>query len=93
MNHSDAAERIADIILNGKETIQTEYGVKTAEGIADLIDRETDFYDTLIALRNLLHCVESNVISRGTPRMWFDKWDDVIKTRAILSKHQMEEKT
>lgn len=38
---SKAAMRAAEIIVYGKHHIGTMFGMKTTEGIADLIDRET----------------------------------------------------
>lgn len=39
--HTPGAIKAAAIILDGKKLIQTSYGEKNAEGIADLIDRAT----------------------------------------------------
>jgi len=41
VEHTPGAIRVTRILLAGRERISTEYGVKTAEGLADLIDRET----------------------------------------------------
>lgn len=52
--HTAGARAAADIIMCGKEKIHTEYGFKTAEGIADLIDRKTAAPDLLAACESLL---------------------------------------
>jgi hypothetical protein len=48
------ALRAAEIILNGKREISTEYGKKTALGIADLIDNETGARNLLEACKAML---------------------------------------
>lgn len=53
--HTPGAMRAAKIIMNGREFINTEYGKKRLEGIADLVDRETAapaMYEALHALIN-----------------------------------------
>jgi hypothetical protein len=49
--HTSGAWRVATIIMHAKDVIATEYGVKTIEGIADLIDRETHAPELLRALK------------------------------------------
>lgn len=38
--HSDVAEQIALIIINGQNLIETTYGKKNLCGLTDLIDRK-----------------------------------------------------
>ena len=39
--HTPGATEAARVIMAGKAKVETEYGKKTLEGIADLIDRKT----------------------------------------------------
>mgnify|MGYP001608701121 CR=1 FL=1 len=38
--HTPGAYKIADILLNGDDTLDTSWGRKTSEGLAGIIDRE-----------------------------------------------------
>jgi hypothetical protein len=51
--HTPGAIRAAEIIMDQRQTLSTLYGVKSAEGIADLIDRETHAPDLAEALREI----------------------------------------
>ena len=42
MTHTPGAERAAKIIMDGRKWLDTAYGPKSEEGIADLIDRQSD---------------------------------------------------
>lgn len=57
--HTQGALRAAAVIMNGRAKIKTDYGEKTAEGIADLIDRETGAGELLEALEVCLKRLES----------------------------------
>lgn len=41
MNHTKGALKAAEVIMNGKKLMSTEYGKKSLEEIADLIEIET----------------------------------------------------
>ena len=49
--HTPRALRAAKIIMNEKGKINTDYGQKTLEGIADLIERETELPELLEVLK------------------------------------------
>ena len=51
--HTAGALKAAKIIMNGKARIKTEYGEKSIEGIADLIERETAAPEMYEALKEL----------------------------------------
>ena len=51
--HTKGAVEAARIILNRRNRIQTEFGVKTAEGLADLIDQQTGEAELLATLNRL----------------------------------------
>jgi hypothetical protein len=58
MNYTRGALKAAEVIMNGKKLISTDYGKKSLEGIADLIDRETaapEMYEALKELYKELH--------------------------------------
>ena len=52
--HTPGALRAATVIMNMAHTIETDYGQKTEEGIADLIDRETHAPEMLEALEEII---------------------------------------
>ena len=49
--HTRGATEAAWVIMAGKAKIETEFGSKTLEGIADLIDRKTAAPELLEALQ------------------------------------------
>ena len=50
--HTRGATEAAWVIMAGKAKIETEFGKKTLEGIADLIDRKTAAPELLEALKH-----------------------------------------
>lgn len=56
--HTPGAVNAARIIINGKELLSTRYGRKTAEGLADMIDRETHAPELLDMLRMVSNRLE-----------------------------------
>ena len=72
MTHTPGALRAAEIIMNDKHKIRTDYGEKTVYGIADLIETETGLPELLGALKRArialtfyrewmsAHCPEGN---------------------------------
>jgi hypothetical protein len=57
------AVRVAQVIMYGKEHIETAYGVQTLEEIADLIDRETGALVMLAVLIDLERRLADNSVS------------------------------
>ena len=55
--HTRGATEAAWVIMAGKAKIETEFGKKTLEGIADLIDRKTAAPDLLKAAKYALSCL------------------------------------
>ena len=47
-------QHTAALIMRGKSTIQTDYGTKRLEGLADLIDRESGLKDITTAARKVV---------------------------------------
>jgi hypothetical protein len=70
------AYRAAWIILGGAASINTGYGVKFVDGLADIINRETAAPELLDALKNLADGVEH----RG------DDWANLDEARAAIAK-------
>ena len=60
--HTPGAMKAATVIMNGKNRIKTNYGEKSLEGIADLIDRETAAPELLEACEQALELIK---IARG----------------------------
>ena len=55
--NTPGATKAAAVIMDGRLAIDTEYGRKSAEGIADLIDQKTGAGELLEALKGLFeHC-------------------------------------
>jgi hypothetical protein len=52
--HTPGALRAAKIIMGGRSNLVTEYGRKSEEGIADLVDNETYVLELLEACRAML---------------------------------------
>lgn len=52
--HTLGAMRAAEIITNGTTRTMTNLGVKTLEGVADIIDRQTAASELLAALKGLV---------------------------------------
>lgn len=69
--HAPGSVKIAKVIINGKGRIKTEWGEKTAEGIADMIDNETHAPELLEALKYIVS---------WSPEL--SKWDPV-RARAL----------
>jgi len=59
--HTPGALEAAEIIMNGKRRIWTEYGEKSLEGIADLIERKTAAPELLEACKCLLADLEGAI--------------------------------
>lgn len=53
--HTKSSMLVADIIMNGENRIDTLYGSKTKEGIADMIERNTN-------LQELMDCCEQSMV-------------------------------
>jgi hypothetical protein len=56
--HTPGVMKAVTVIMNGKLAIGTEYGRKSAEGIADLIDYKTGVGKLLEACKAALDCME-----------------------------------
>lgn len=52
--HTPGAVKVAKIIMNGRKLVETPYGEKNADGIADLIDRETGAPELLEASQEMV---------------------------------------
>jgi len=63
--HTPGAVEAARIIMNGAYYMGTLYGRKTAEGLADLIDRKTAAPDLLKALQNCLPDLQHYASTHG----------------------------
>ena len=57
--NTPGATKAAAVIMDGRLAIDTEYGRKSAEGIADLIDQKTGAGELLEACKQTWHYIHS----------------------------------
>lgn len=88
--HTRGARRVAELLvpgINGKgraATIPTEWGRKTREGVADMIDNETGLPDLLKTLRDILADAETANDKRTAPDWDFACYHIAAAARAAI---------
>jgi len=82
--HTIGAERAARLIMNNEKYIQTLYGKKTLEGIADLIDKETDSPSLIEQLKRATYFVDQ--IRLGNAYSEEVLWKEVSAYRSVINR-------
>lgn len=82
--HTPGAVKIANIIMNGKNRIKTDWGEKSAQGIADLIDNETHAPELLEALKELVS--RTKMLDQTATHEGITNCEVIAKARGVIAK-------